>query len=140
MLSTVYLNNSILANSKRTLSDSKIFGEFIYMMSDSVLYINNTVVRNAIAKDGGAIYLLGYSNLTIHFSTFTSCSALSKGGAVYASSFDQMLIIASNFSSNKATISGDAIYAANSIGYMNVNDSSYFISTVPSNFMYLSGL
>ena len=109
-------------------------------MSDSVLYMNNTIVRNAIAKDGGAIYLLGYSNLTIQLSTFTNCVALNKGGAVYASSFDQMLIIASNFSSNKASISGDALYAANSIGYMNVNDSSIFVSSIPSNFMYLSSL
>eukprot|EP00347_Sterkiella_histriomuscorum_P011701 403371438 len=140
VLSNVYFNYSTFQNTNPSTAATKISGDFIYAISDSNIYINNTSFLNGRAKDGGAIYLLGYSNLTIENSHFNSCSVDSSGGAIYAASFDQFLIINSHFYKNKAGIQGDAIYSSNSLGYININSSSSFYSQASSNFLYLTSI
>jgi len=70
------------------VTTSSIFGDFVYIMSDSLVFFNNSILENSIAKDGGAIYLLGYSNLTIVNTNFTNNYATDQGGAIYATSFN----------------------------------------------------
>jgi len=48
----------------------KISGNFIYAITDSNVIINTTTFSYGRGKDGGALYLLGYSNFTILNSLF----------------------------------------------------------------------
>ncbi|CDW88635.1 UNKNOWN [Stylonychia lemnae] len=131
---------SLFYNTLSSIGFEKVNGNFIQIMAESSIEIKDSTFKKGMGKEGGAIYMLGFSQLVIENCNFTDCSVDNQGGAIYASSFDKIDIINSRFEGNKAKVFGSAIYASNSIGTLNVNKSSYFYSKDSSNFIYFSSL
>ena len=80
------------------------------------LDLNNCSFTSNTAKNGGAVYYMGYGdddNLNINYCTFTSNNASENGGAVC--SFGKQTIKNSDFISNQAANNGGAVYFSGKI-------------------------
>jgi len=114
------INNSIFTN-----NTGKSAGGAIYAYSNDYLEINNSLfINNKIENGtygGGAIYTV--SDMLINNSNFINNTATNNGGAIYVVDLSKISIINSNFINNTAD-SGGAIFALNEIN-MSIDNCSF---------------
>lgn len=90
-------------------------GAFFNIILDVYLTIENSVFVNGIAYQGGAIFISGFSTLTIIKSQFLNNIAKIGGGAIYANGFKSISIGSqSRMMNNIALQYGDDFYLSNS--------------------------
>ena len=78
------------------------------------MYLTGSSFTNGFSYEGGAIYTLGKSNLTIFDCDFTNNIAQSFAGVIYAVSFSNLKIEKSRFKDkNVQENDGDVLYALN---------------------------
>ncbi|TNV88144.1 hypothetical protein FGO68_gene4654 [Halteria grandinella] len=137
--SNIKIENSIFKNSPNLKSQVQNQGGFIYIISQTSLSILNSAFISGKAIQGGAIYIQGSTTMIIVGSLFSQNQANLLGGALYAESIQSIRISGNTrFTKNKAIgqSKGDAIFAANSIdGSLSIIDSE-FTSFSPSNFIF----
>ena len=97
------------------------------IVAESNVIIKNSLFTNGQALIGGAIYLLGDSNLNIENSKFLDNVANLMGGAIAAESFNEINIYGGTvFHMNLArNLTGDAIYATSSLSSLQIKDSKF---------------
>ena len=97
------------------------------IVAESNVIIRNSFFTNGQALIGGAIYLLGDSNLHVENTKFLDNEADLMGGAIAAESFNEINIYGGTiFHMNLArNLTGDAIYAASSLRSLKVKDSKF---------------
>lgn len=104
---TVTLNNITLKNGN--VSADNGFGGAI--INNGTLHINNCIIENCTAFNGGAIYTSGF--YTINQSQFNNNESTNYGGAIYHKGFSnttQTQILNTQFIANTAGNDGGAIY------------------------------
>jgi len=117
---------------------SLIKGDFLHVTSTSKVFIKNSSFINGVAKIGGAIYMLGDTDVMISSSQFTFNSA-QYGGAISGVTIGSLTITeGSSFIANQAIYGqGDAIHLANLQSAFVLNDTKFYNGT-PSNFIYIN--
>ena len=94
--------------------------QFIQIANEHNLTLENILITNYWAINGGAIYNYR-GNLIIHNSSLNNNTA-TRGGAIYSANGGNINITQSNLTHNTATNNGGAIYSSN--GNVNISNSS----------------
>ncbi|TNV88095.1 hypothetical protein FGO68_gene15872 [Halteria grandinella] len=141
--SNVTITNSKFSNglapSTMIIQDSTIEGNYIQVISHSIIFIRECSFINGLAGIGGALYVQGESTVSIADSFFKENYATRQGGAIFADSF-QSIIIADGtvFINNQGNlVGGDALYLKNApSGEVMISDTLFFSNAFDSNFIY----
>lgn len=89
---------SFISREKHACSDNNSnLGGYIDDITDNVISIVATSFRNVCAKQGGAIYMGGFSDIMISESEFSNCRSVDRGGAIFAINFNSWKIENSSF-------------------------------------------
>eukprot|EP00347_Sterkiella_histriomuscorum_P022266 403331092 len=110
-------------------------GNFIQVVSGSLVYINSTYFRNGIGQEGGAIYLIGQSTIYINNCTFINNTA-STGGAIYSVSFKGLEIVNSTYFLDNSADTGQSLYSMNSQERVFINDTIFSSNKLASQNSY----
>ncbi|MBE6494341.1 MAG: hypothetical protein E7Z84_07020, partial [Methanosphaera stadtmanae] len=94
--------------------------QFIQIANEHNLTLENILITNYWAINGGAIYNYR-GNLIIHNSSLNNNTA-TRGGAIYSANGGNINITQSNLTHNNATNNGGTIYSSN--GNVNISNSS----------------
>ena len=109
-------------------------------MTENQIRIESSEFESVCAFSGGAIYLGGFSALSIRNSSFSNCSAASRGGAIYASNFLDWNIEDSVFRNNLGKEGASDIHLQDSQHLLSISNSSFLASKAPSIANYRSAL
>ena len=100
---TLVIDNLTLTNGYISGDDG---GAVSSGFSNSVLFINSSMITNCSSTHyGGAVYTSN-KNTTIDSSTFTDCSATSRGGAIYSTGSGMTVIDSTTFTNCQALYGG----------------------------------
>lgn len=93
--------------------DGNAASRVLQLSGDSSLTLDNIVVTNGSAVDGGGITILGGGQLTLIAVEITGNSASGNGGGIYLGNQGTVVLVNGRISQNSAAISGGGVYNMN---------------------------
>jgi hypothetical protein len=99
-------------NSEFADTSSSNVGAFLFIHTNTSLFVRNSAFQNCISLVGGCIYASSDSTTSIYNSTFIKAhSSFSNGGAIFLGASAILFLEKSNFSNCIASLYGGAIFA-----------------------------
>ncbi|TNV74984.1 hypothetical protein FGO68_gene9839 [Halteria grandinella] len=122
---------------------TKKLGDFVQIISNSQINIQDSQFTNGYAANGGAIYIQGEATIDIKRTKFVLNNAYKSGGAIFADSF-LSLKLSDNivFTNNYAYFGeGDSLYLYNSfLGRLILSSVTFISRSFESNFIFARDL